>query len=228
MGVRQSDYNSSRGMELLKLALMEREQNNTPGRTPSAMAQNAYFSSMPNTDEQEREAASYDDINAGRDARYEARQNANTSEDIATSGARAHGFPGGIPEQDASAKRDALQKLILPAQIKAQGDRQQEAFDAEQHGLDRASREGIAARATAGSMDRLNTTQAAIAARQPDKRFGIAKLWDMMTGGKQASSAAPTPASGGTVKVQTPSGDIVSVPASELQDAIANGAVPVN
>lgn len=52
------DYN------LLRLALAEQQGNATPGRTPSALALNAYLGSMPLTNEQTREQDTLDTIDA--------------------------------------------------------------------------------------------------------------------------------------------------------------------
>lgn len=234
MGVRQADYNSSRGTELLKLALMEKAANESiPGRVPSGIAENAYFSSMPNTNEQEREASDIEAMDAGATSRYEARQNQNEMFDQGTRAAHYRGFKD-QPALEASERQDAFSKLLIPARYKAQAEAEKMDFDASEHALDRRSREGIASRAAAGQMDRTQATQQGIAARQlqvqQNNRNPVRKLYDWVTGAKPPTVPSPVSAAanpGGTVMMQTPAGDIVSVPASDVQDAIANGATPV-
>lgn len=72
-------------LELLKLALLEQSMNERPGRTPSALAQNAYFASIPRTAEQEREQST---INAG-DFRYNRSRMASQDREEALANERA-------------------------------------------------------------------------------------------------------------------------------------------
>ncbi len=232
MGVRQADYRTDRGTELLKLALMEKQANeNTPGRVPSGLAENAYFSAMPNTNEQEREAQDYEALDAGANARYQARQNQNTSTDMQTAEAHAHGFPGGIPEQDADTEASALRKILIPEQVKLQAARENataaQAYQATEHEKDRQARQDMVAAAQAGQTQRSDASLA-----QNDQHFQqklpqpsfLARLF-----GAKAPTAPATPAAAASsVRMMDPdTRETRDVPASQVEQALGLGLIKV-
>lgn len=52
----RSRYGGTPDYDLLRLALLEQEQNQRPGRAPSSLSMNAYLGELPDTFEQSREA----------------------------------------------------------------------------------------------------------------------------------------------------------------------------
>src|SRR5258706_12271326 len=117
------------------------------------MAQNAYFSSMPNTNEQEREAKAQDELDAGASARYQAGLNQNKEIDLAQGGAHAMGFENPRAQsEDAAMKK--LQQELIPEKLKleaaSQGADEARAYAQIEHEKDRVSRSADIAAAQVG------------------------------------------------------------------------------
>lgn len=184
MAVRQKDYNPANGLALLKAALGEQDSNTTPGRVPSGIAQNAYFSSMPNTNEQEREARDMDALDAGASDRFQAGMDQNSDINLANSGAHAMGFENPRAQmEDAAMKK--LKLVLLPAQAKAAekdaDDAAQRSFVASENDKNRQSRESVVTAQQQGQTARTATAQAGATQRTNaihppsplDRLFGI-------------------------------------------------------
>lgn len=231
MGVRQKDYNPANGLALLKLALGEKEANETtPGRVPSGIAQNAYFSSMPNTNEQEREAKSYDELDRGASERYQAGLDQNKEIDLATSGAHAMGFDSPRAQMEDSAMKK-LRMVLAPEQMKldaaSAGADEARTYAGMEHERDRQARADLVRDAQSGQTQRNADTLA-----QRDKQFqqlhppGLLQRMKEAVFGKSAAPAGPN-ASGSaepTVRMESPDGqEQADVPQSQVQAFIARG-----
>lgn len=220
MGVRQKDYNPANGMALLKAALGEQEMNTTPGRTPSGIAQNAYFSSMPNTNEQEREATATDALDAGASARYQAGLDQNKEIDMANTGAKALGFDNPRAQQEDAAMKK-LQMILAPEKMKLDaanaGADEARSYATLEHDKDRQLRSDIVAAQQGGQNARnsatLNTRTTQFNQTHPP---GIMDRLKGMFGGKTAPEA--------TVRMESPDGqEQADVPQSQVQAFIARG-----
>lgn len=111
-------YGSPTDFNLLKLALQEKDANESvPGRVPSGIAENAYFNSIPNTAEQQRESNDYAAIDDAANDRYTAQQEANTM---------GYGSPGAAREDEFHKKMTLAgepARIAGAANVKAAGTR---------------------------------------------------------------------------------------------------------
>lgn len=230
MPLRISGYNPDRGLAMLKMALGEKDANeNTPGRVPSGIAENEYFGSIPNTNEQEREAGILDNLDAGASARQQAELNQYKSIDMAKTGARAMGF-----EDPRAQAEDAFQKLMTPERMKLQaaekGADEARTYSSLEHDKDRQVRQDIVAAQQGGQNQRQTTAigqqnnvidQKAQA--QYAKDHSILNFFHI---GRPTAGVGNT--AGSAVQMMDPdTKEVRSVPASQVQQAISIGLVEV-
>ena len=199
------------------------------GQAPSGIAFNDYLASMPPTYEQQREGAVLSDMDA--------RTNASMASDLAEANqvrdARNMGFDGTYPlrEQEEYGVNQKLRQILLPKQLELDAENRRLAatqeFTANQNEQNRVAANNRAA-ATQTGMDRRAAESRAHAlnmAKQTGRIKGQSWLSSLFGGGDDAPEAA---GGSGVVMMQTPSGDVVPVPAEEVAEAEANGAVRVS
>lgn len=232
MGVRQKNYDPANGLALLKLALGEQQANREPGVVPGSMAQNAYAASIPNTNEQEREARDVDALDAGASERYQAGLDQNKEIDIATTGAHAMGFDNPRAQMEDTAMKK-LQQVLLPAQeqtkaagLNATANRE---FLASEHDQDRQARADVVRAQQSGQTQRQQTTigqQNQVAAAKYKQQHPILNFFGL---GQPAPMEQPKTLSGATdtsatVEMVTPDGRTLDVPAEKVAEMEAAGA----
>lgn len=229
--------NPSSDAELLNAALFEQAQNRQPGEIPHSMAQNAYFTSMPLSRENQRQADSMDAADEAASARYQDTLDTNRGIDKSNSEARAMGFENPRAQyEDVAMKK--LQGVLLPEQMKLraaeQGADEARTYAGVEHQRDRDARMEV----VQAQQDALNQRSgAAIDARtQQFQQLHPPSYVDRMKnffgmGTKAAAQGAPA-AMGSTeeptVKIQDPqSGEVRDVPRSRAQAIISRGGVLV-
>lgn len=224
MGVPIGSYNPSHGLEMLKLALAEKNANeNTPGRVPSGIAENAYASSMPNTSEQEREYQSMKASDEGAAKRYQDQQDEWGAQDALESQARTMGYESPAAAHTAGVN-EKLRQVLLPEQVKLEAaTREREAareFSASQNDLNRQSRMDAANVTQNGQNGRQATTQAGV-----QSRFNQLHPPSMMDKLKGVFGMGTPAAPSGPVTMQSPDGQETQVvPPERVQEFLARGA----
>jgi hypothetical protein len=198
------------------------------GQEPSGIAFNDYLANIPPTYEQQREGAVLSDMDA--------RTNASMADDLAESNkvrdARNMGFEGSYPlrEQDEYGANQKLRQILLPKQMELEAENSRLAntqqFTAGQNDLNRAAANERAAATQTGQDRRAAESRAHSLnmARQTGRIKGEGWLSSLFGGGGDEPEAAAS----GVVMMQTPSGDVVPIPAEEVAEAEANGAVRVS
>lgn len=210
--------------ELLKLALFERQQNERPGQVPSSMAQNAYLSGMPNTNEQEREAGVLADADARYASNRAAEMDLNQEETAVRRGAQVMGYESPRAQQEA-AEMSKLRQVLLPAQARAREAASlaeaNRGFTAQQNEANRNAKAEIVNTQQGGQNQR---TQAGVDQRaaQFDK-LHPPSVMDRLRGVFGGSQPAAQ-ATAATVEMMTPDGRVMDVPAGDVSRMEALGA----
>lgn len=199
------------------------------GQEPSSIAFNDYLANIPQTSEQQRESG----VLAGMDARTNASMASDLAEANQVRDARNLGFGGTYPlrEQEEYGANQKLRQILLPKQMELEAENTRlvntQQFTAGQNEMNRSAADARAAQTQAGMNRRAEESRAHALnmAKQTGRIKGQSWLSSLFGGGDDAPEAS---GGSGVVMMQTPSGDVVPVPAEEVAEAEANGAVRVS